>query len=625
VASPTTPELKVVAQVGGSVTAVTGDGANAYAVIGKQLWRLDLSNPGAPKTTGEPIDSRAGFFDVVIVDGYAYVADREGLRIIDVSRPSQPREVGTFETEDMASAVAIVDGVALLAVNYQALSVVDVSDPTDPSEVAKLPIQGSVQGIRLAGDRAYVFDGSGDLYILDVSAPAEPQLLAGIENVGKLIDLCALGTHVLVTEEAGGLRVIDVADPEQPTVVATVDVLSAARLWPAGDHIFVADSAGLHVLNLSDPRVPIERSVADFPGSPFEVHVVGDLALVATGSEGLRVIDVSDLDHPREAAAITQMSEAKEVAVAGRHAFVASILEGLYVFDVTDPAAPVEVAVLTIPSPVDGLRRPARAVRAVGDRAFVSGTDLHVLDIADPLAPRVEGSLDIDGWSLEVDGDRVYIASGVLSIVDASDPATPRITASIALSGWVSAAYPMDDLVLVGTHETRAGGPISVDPETGEETVDLQPAMPGGLRIVDVSDPAAPRLVGSLDTRREPGHQMLEGPYGGVDDVTAKGTIAYLAALEGLVIVDVSDPTAPQQVEVVQGLSNASAIEVIGDRLYASRLGRLRVFDISDPVAPRELAASRDLFGTGRFAVRDGYAYVANGIMWVVDVSERGD
>jgi hypothetical protein len=55
---------------------------------------------------------------VVVVDGVAYVAvnglgtDASGLRVIDVSDPTAPVEVGAANTPGPASLVAVADGLA---------------------------------------------------------------------------------------------------------------------------------------------------------------------------------------------------------------------------------------------------------------------------------------------------------------------------------------------------------------------------------------------------------------------------------------------------------------------------------------------------------------------------------
>ena len=56
----------------------------------------------------------------------------------------------------------------------------------------------------------------------------------------------------------------------------------------------------------------------------------------------------------------------------------------------------------------------------------------------------------------------------------------------------------------------------------------------GGLQVVDISDPASPGIVGSVN------------PAGSQMDVAVQGDFAYLASDDwGLQVVDVSNPALP--------------------------------------------------------------------------------
>ncbi len=58
---------------------------------------VDVSNPAQPREVG--FYDTPGWAEGVAVSGaYAYVADGDGLRVVDVSNPAQPREVGFYDT-----------------------------------------------------------------------------------------------------------------------------------------------------------------------------------------------------------------------------------------------------------------------------------------------------------------------------------------------------------------------------------------------------------------------------------------------------------------------------------------------------------------------------------------------
>ena len=123
-----------------------------------------------------------------------------------------------------------------------------------------------------------------------------------------------------------------------------------------------------------------------------------------------------------------------------------------------------------------------------------------------------------------------------------------------------------------------------------------------GLDIVDVRDPAAPALVGSV--------------AGVATDVAVAGRFAYLAeGISGFRVVNVSDPASP---EIVGGSASfaVSAVDATGDLLVATGGGPLFVYDLANREAPSLVAMDTLDCGVehcdkyGAVALRGGTAYV---------------
>ncbi|MDO8880914.1 MAG: cell wall-binding repeat-containing protein [Coriobacteriia bacterium] len=135
-----------------------------------------------------------------------------------------------------------------------------------------------------------------------------------------------------------------------------------------------------------------------------------------------------------------------------------------------------------------------------------------------------------------------------------------------------------------------------------------------GLRIIDVSDPAAPAILGTYDTPA--------WAY----DVAVSGTTAYVADHEsGLQVIDVSDPAAPELVGTYDTPNIARAVAVSGTTAYvADTDSGLQIIDVSDSTSPAFLGTyDTDSYARG-VAVSGTMAYVADGIygLQVIDVSD---
>ncbi|MBW2386763.1 MAG: hypothetical protein JRG92_24295, partial [Deltaproteobacteria bacterium] len=142
-------------------------GGLAYVAGGSGLRVIDVSNPTLPVEVGA-LDTPGNARGVDVVGDLAYVADSSfgggGLRVIDVSNPMLPVEIGALDTPGGGMDVEVVGEFAYLAANSAGLRVIDVSNPTLPVEVGALvDTAGAAQAVRavqVVGDLAYVVDGS---------------------------------------------------------------------------------------------------------------------------------------------------------------------------------------------------------------------------------------------------------------------------------------------------------------------------------------------------------------------------------------------------------------------------------------------------------------------------------
>ncbi|NIV33636.1 MAG: hypothetical protein GWN58_30575, partial [Anaerolineae bacterium] len=90
----------------------------------------------------------AEIVDVAVAGDYVYVAAFvDGLRIIDVSDPAAPFEVGFYYTGWYALGVAVAGPYAYVANDGSGLRIIDVSDPSAPFEVGFYDTPGYARGV----------------------------------------------------------------------------------------------------------------------------------------------------------------------------------------------------------------------------------------------------------------------------------------------------------------------------------------------------------------------------------------------------------------------------------------------------------------------------------------------
>lgn len=197
-----------------------------------------------------------------------------------------------------------------------------------------------------------------------------------------------------------------------------------------------------------------------------DLHLVDRLLYAACGSN-LVVFDIMNPVAPQELGAYEHEHEVFEVTATETHAYLFDVYGRLLVDDVGDPA---DIRAVSVTSPPVGI---ARETAIVDDILFVAGA---------------AGAEHVPGG---------------LSLIDIDDPAAPVRVGHYALPDewdWPNAAEGRDLVV--------DGGLVYL-------AVSL-PRGQGALHVLDVSTPAAPRLVSSLD------------PGGSVKSLALNGDLTYL-------------------------------------------------------------------------------------------------
>jgi hypothetical protein len=152
-------------------------------------------------------------------------------------------------------------------------------------------------------------------------------------------------------------------------------------------------------------------------------------------------------------------------------------------------------------------------------------------------------------------------------------------------------------LTLVGRLPRKPGGQAGLMTLHGKHVFLVTEA---GLQVVDVTNPAAPRVVGSYRPKD------FLGP------VAVAGDHAYVVENDKLLrVLDVSNPAQPRVVGSSKLPGPVRGLAVAGKHLFVSLGDSLRVLEVSNPARPKEVGVCGNLEFAGRVTVAGKYAYVA--------------
>jgi hypothetical protein len=244
-----------------------------------------------------------------------------------------------------------------------------------------------------------------------------------------------------------------------------------------------------------------------------------------------------------------------------------------------------------------------------GDRiAFCSGVQgLNLYDAADPEDLQVlDGSIGFDVGSqayprcqhlaVDEDGDRIYVAAhsdqtqttAFIAVMDASDPTAVAQVGALELEEEAEGLAVSGDLLLVAAHGdgllvfergdggdltelTRVGGFGNAWSVRAANDLAYVPDGDGALAVVDISDPAAAAMVGSLELPGAPRHVALDGDRA----VVALGG-------GGFALVSLEDREQPLLLEVEDTPGSALEVAWGDDAVYVADWNDIRVYDLSD-------------------------------------------
>ncbi len=513
---------------------------------------------------------------------------------------------------------------------------VDIVDITDPSQIRIVAqvhdpdyVLNATQTIDVAsiGGNQYAVVGGvwGDIQLIDVTDPENPSpsgVLRREDGDSNFID-SILGTttvqigyqhYALVasnfvvingTTHPGAFAVVNITDPASPAFVSGLLAgsghlagvtfkpdLAAAQI--GGHHYALATSfARIAILNVTDPG-NVTRAGTIIPGQD------------GIASFGIHRSTVAEIDGHHYA-----------LATSKHH-----ITGGLYIVNITDPARPSGVANFT--GTQGGFAminvEDLTAVNA-GEKHYalveIGGNIIIIIDITDPAAPSVVGSVahDLDGFRISdvrfadavTINSRHYVPVGdkdsdTFKLLDITDPSMPAFGRNDGVPKFdeILRAYGVATIKIGGT-------PYAVVAAFNDD----------GVQIIDMSDPSYPVPVASIADGRDD-FETLHGAFH-VD--TAKIGDGYYALVtandddDGIQIINITDPARPSPAASITLASEGFggivffhilAVAEIGGHHYAlvsNNGNHVHVIDVTQPDSP--LYVSNATNGQGGF-VLDG-------------------
>ncbi|TLX71814.1 T9SS type A sorting domain-containing protein [Labilibacter sediminis] len=311
-----------------NTSAVAVNNSYAYLASGiSGLEILDVSDSYFPNPiTLEWIEGGGRSTDVVARDGMMYTSNgTAGLTIVNIEDPAVPKVITSVDV-GFYCYTTVLDGDYAYVGHSKGISIVDISDPINASVVGEYIKDGNsnaVRGIEIKGNRAYIaMDGQG-VVVLDISNKTTPSKVTYLKATyvletdefgtptvtdnGYANDVIIIGDYLYVADRnigtysssKGPISIWNISNPDNITHHKNLTYVSSKekyhwvnRFQKKGDYLYVADDAGIYLLDVWDPADPIfEKELTAVEIT--DIAIVGDY-LYAARSSKLLIFDISN-------------------------------------------------------------------------------------------------------------------------------------------------------------------------------------------------------------------------------------------------------------------------------------------------------------------------------------------
>ncbi|MEZ8220181.1 hypothetical protein GG496_000348, partial [Candidatus Fervidibacteria bacterium JGI MDM2 JNZ-1-D12] len=507
------------------------------------------------------------------------ISDSQNIRKVSELRFNLPEgQYGYVEKLALVGNYAYAQTIIESGPNYAiSLKIIDISNPTNPREVGQYaPAGAKISGFVLGNNHAYVqvidSNNSHKLHVLNISNPASPQLVREISDVPALEGdgETVAGNRLYLVHGLDGVSIWDISQPDNPQRLGTVDTPGVARaVAVSGNYAFVADGKWstqdaergyLRIVDVSS--LQIVNSVPTVDDNPwFPMVLVGNVLYLGGLNRGVtQIFDITNPTSPNSLGTIQGLLSAFDLP---SNRIVTRLFgTDFIVWDITNRTAPNRLARYS------GL---APSVTALKDEYLITTTrtGLIVFNASNPAQLQKVGQIELPdlpshygirlilAGDLAIVGHSNYTAGPKIYFVNFSNPNNPQLLGTNDLGQTTSVfdiAVIKDRYLYVGhtngceifdlTTRAKVGsvggiyGSVLGVAGQGDIVCLVQSQYPGSiLKVFDATDPLNMSLRGEISLNES------------VSDIEMLGSLVFIATSKAnLLVVDVSDPSSPQQI-----------------------------------------------------------------------------
>jgi hypothetical protein len=504
-----------------------------------------------------------GVVDLVLHNAVVYYVGNDGvLRILDITDPESPVDLGTVPTPHSSRFLGLCGGY-VISIGDGHVSSYNLSDPQSPAFAAEWSYSGTVYQVAWADSLFFLSQGTDGLLAVVVHSDGSFSPAGTYTGVPSnppltILEAATNGAYAWIPAGQDGVLVADFRDPAAPTTAARIVTYGDARhVSVDGDRLLIADATyGLLSYRVTVPEIPYFEDELNSLTAVERLWAGSASRFYETSGKDVAAIDIGRLGSISVGGRFSRPGGYGDIARYNDWGIFCD-RDGVWRMDGLTADAESSFVRLYQGSCYD--------VQIRGNRIFLSeggfGVTVGDIDSLARITPRVQIPARSQATGTAFYNDTVVVIEDGygFTIYDISNPAFPDFL------GLKRRARDFNDAVLLN------GRYLCLS--TANE----------GVTLYDLRFPVKPREIGPL-----PG--ALD-----VKQLTLMGNLLYAAdAARGVLIYSVADPSDPVLISQLSQPATASALCLSGRTLYVGNdQGQITALDHPDPYGDDIIATAQ--------------------------------
>ncbi len=253
--------------------------------------------------------------DIAVEDSIAYIANYNGMEIIDTSI-QEPITIGHYSDGLEYRSIFIQNGYAFLSYSYgHYLTIIDTTNSNDPSKVSSFIFEDNQTNIRsvfVQDEKVYLACEEKGLIIIDISNPMVPEEVGNF-TLDSIVAVELNNKYAYVIDETNGLVILDITNTNDIKMINSLIIsndFTPHFLTIKDDYIYLVSNTEFYIVDISHPenlRVVgyIDQYCGESGGllegsiAPFgEIAIQNNLAFITNVFDGVYMLDISDKENP---------------------------------------------------------------------------------------------------------------------------------------------------------------------------------------------------------------------------------------------------------------------------------------------------------------------------------------